>query len=91
MTDEQFTAIIDHNGVVGLNLYANFLGERADLDTAIAHLEHWLELGASGPSLWAAIWTAVPACRRITVFGSGPAVERLLQRNYSGRWCAPCF
>ena len=45
LTDEQFTAIIDHNGVVGLNLYANFLGERADLDTAIAHLEHWLELG----------------------------------------------
>lgn len=26
LTDEQFTAIIDHNGVVGLNLYANFLG-----------------------------------------------------------------
>ena len=47
LTDEQFTAIIDHNGVVGLNLYANFLGERADLDTAIAHLEHWLELGGA--------------------------------------------
>ena len=75
LTDEQFTAIIDHNGVVGLNLYANFLGERADLDTAIAHLEHWLELGASGPSLWAAIWTAVPACRRDHGYsGSGPAV-----------------
>lgn len=64
LTDEQFTAIIDHNGVVGLNLYANFLGERADLDTAIAHLEHCWSWGASGPSLWASIWTAVPACRR---------------------------
>ena len=47
LTDEQFTAIIDHNGVAGLNLYADFLGEAPDVDTMIAHLDHWLELGGA--------------------------------------------
>ena len=91
LTDEQFTAIIDHNGVVGLNLYANFLGEQADLDTAIAHLEHWLELGGDGPSLWAAIWTAVPACRRDHGIQD---LDRLCERSLEGdseRWRAPLF
>ena len=47
LTDEQFTAIIDHNGVAGLNLYADFLGGAPDVDTVIAHLDHWLELGGA--------------------------------------------
>ena len=45
LTDGQFTAIIDHGGVAGLNLYAEFIGGVRDLEAAIAHLEHWLELG----------------------------------------------
>ena len=47
LTDEQFTAIIEHNGVVGLNLYADFLGEAPGVDTVIAHLDHWMELGGA--------------------------------------------
>ena len=48
LTDEQFTAIIEHDGVAGLNLFSLFLGGKGDLETAAAHLEHWLELGGAG-------------------------------------------
>ncbi len=93
MTDEQFTAIIDHNGVVGLNLYANFLGERADLDTAIAHLEHWLELGGERT---VALGGDLDGCSSLP---EGSRVFRIWTGCGSGccsgitvrRWCAPCF
>ena len=85
LTDEQFTAIIDHNGVAGLNLYAEFLGENPDVDTVIAHLEHWLELGGArnvslggdldGCSCLPAGFTGVESWSLL--------YERLLQRNYS--------
>lgn len=45
LTDGQFTAIIEHGGVAGLNLFAEFVGGEADLEAAAAHLDHWLELG----------------------------------------------
>lgn len=45
LTDGQFTAIIEHSGVAGLNLYAEFVGGKADLEAIAAHLDHWLELG----------------------------------------------
>lgn len=48
LTDAQFTAIMKCNGVVGLNMYDGFLGPGADLDTLIAHLEHFLSLGGAG-------------------------------------------
>jgi membrane dipeptidase len=84
LTDEQFTAIIDHNGVVGLNLYANFLGERADLDTAIAHLEHWLELGGERT---VALGGDLDGCSSlpegITGIQDLDRLWELLQRNYS--------
>lgn len=85
LTDAQFTAIIDHNGVAGLNLYARFLGERADVDTVVAHLEHWLELGGEqnvclggdldGCSLLPEGIKGIQDLDRLW--------ERLLQRNYS--------
>lgn len=93
LTDEQFTAIIDHNGVVGLNLYANFLGSGPTWTPPSPTWSTGWSWGASGPSLWAAIWTAVPACRR------GSRVFRIWTGCGSGccsgitvrRWCAPCF
>ena len=45
LTDAQFTAIIEHNGVAGLNLFAEFVGGEADLEAIAAHLDRWLELG----------------------------------------------
>lgn len=42
LTDDQLRAIADSGGTVGLNLYAPFLGGRADFETIFRHLEHML-------------------------------------------------
>lgn len=44
LTDDQLRAVRDTDGVVGLNLYAPFLGENADFTTVLRHLEHILSL-----------------------------------------------
>lgn len=44
LTDDQLRAVRDTGGVVGLNLYAPFLGENADFSTVLRHLEHLLHL-----------------------------------------------
>ena len=85
LTDAQFTAIIDHNGVAGLNLYAQFLGERVDLDTVVSHLEHWLELGGERSI---ALGGDLDGCSQLPEGFRGVEDwerlwERLLQRNYS--------
>ena len=48
LTDEMFSAICRTGGVAGLNLYAGFLGQQPDLDTACDHVLHWLELDPEG-------------------------------------------
>lgn len=44
LTDDQLRAIGQCGGTVGLNLYADFLGEGPDFDTLRRHLDHMLEL-----------------------------------------------
>ena len=48
LTDDMFRAICQTGGVVGINLYPDFLGENATLDTAAAHILHFLELDPEG-------------------------------------------
>ena len=48
LTDEMFLAICRSGGVVGINLYKNFLGEDPDLDTVCDHILHFLKLDPSG-------------------------------------------
>ncbi len=48
ITDDMFRAIARSGGVVGINLYADFLGEGATLDTVCDHIFHFLELDPSG-------------------------------------------
>ena len=45
LTDDQFKAICQTGGVVGLNFYSHFVGEQPTIDMLIRHLEHFLELG----------------------------------------------
>ena len=48
LTDEQFTAIRNSDGIVGINLCAEHLGygaKRSAIDTVITHIEHYLSLG----------------------------------------------
>lgn len=43
LTDDQFHAIRDSGGVVGLNLYLDFVGENT-MEALVAHVEHFLAL-----------------------------------------------
>ncbi len=44
LTDDMFRAIRDSGGVVGINLYRDFVGDDS-MDTLVRHVEHFLDLG----------------------------------------------
>ena len=48
LTDDMFRAICRTDGIAGLNLYADFIGENATVDKACDHVLHFLELDPSG-------------------------------------------
>lgn len=84
LTDEQFTAIIEHHGVAGLNMHPPFLGEDPDLDTVVAHLEHFLALGGEKNVSLGGDWDGIAATPR-GLAGIGDMdrlYELLLRRNY---------
>ena len=85
LTDAQFTAIIEHHGVAGLNMFSDFLGEDPDVETVVAHLEHFLELGGGKNVARGGDWDGISKTPR--GFGGiqdmDRLFERLLQRNYT--------
>ncbi len=48
LTDDMFRAICQTGGVAGLNQYAAFISDKADLDAACDHVLHFLELDPAG-------------------------------------------
>lgn len=48
LTDDMFRAICGSGGVAGINLYTDFLGEKADLETVCAHILHFLTIDTEG-------------------------------------------
>ena len=84
LTDAQFTAIIEHQGVAGLNMFRDFLGDRPGLDTIIAHLEHFLALGGEKNVCIGGDWDGIPVPPDgiVGVWDMEKLYERLLQRNY---------
>ena len=44
LTDEQFRALRETGGFVGMNLYTDFIGGDGSLDAVVAHIEHFWEL-----------------------------------------------
>lgn len=48
LTDDMFCAIRDSGGVVGINQFADFLGQKPTLDTVCDHIFHFLELDPEG-------------------------------------------
>lgn len=84
LTDEQFTAIIEHRGVAGLNMYAEFLGRDPDVDTVIAHLEHFLSLGGAQNISLGGDWDGISKMPRgfTGIWDLDRLYERLLQKNY---------
>ena len=84
ITDEMFKAICKTGGVAGINLYADFLGDNATLDTVCDHVLHFLELDPTGKHI--ALGGDLDGCERLPEGFAGvqdyPALaERLLQRG----------
>lgn len=48
VTDDMFLALCRTGGLVGINLYADFLGDHADLNTVCDHIIHLLRLDPEG-------------------------------------------
>ena len=48
LTDEMFLALCQTGGLAGINLYTEFLGEKADIETVCNHICHFLELDPNG-------------------------------------------
>ena len=48
ITDDMFRAICQTGGVAGINLYTDFLGNNATLDTVCDHILHFLEMDTEG-------------------------------------------
>ena len=87
LTDEQITAIINCRGVIGLNLFVDFMGkEPTSVDTVIAHLEHMLDLGGADTVALGGDWDGanplVGGFRDISDWRI--LYEELLRRNYTG-------
>ncbi|MEQ2442148.1 dipeptidase [Pseudoflavonifractor sp. CLA-AP-H29] len=85
LTDGQFTAIIEHHGVAGLNMFADFLGADPDYDTVIAHLEHFLSLGGEKSVSIGGDWDGIARMPRgmSGIQDMAELYERLLRRNYA--------
>ena len=85
LTDAQFTAIINTNGVAGLNMYAGFLGEDPDFDTVVSHLEHFLALGGENNVSMGGDWDGITRMPRgmSGIQDMEKLYEHLLRRNYS--------
>lgn len=85
LTDAQFTAIISNHGVAGLNMCDEFLGPDPDLDTVVAHIEHWFGLGGEKNVSLGGDWDGIttPPGGISGIQDLDRLANRLLQLNYS--------
>ena len=51
LTDDMFRAICETGGVVGFNLFGEFIGEKPDMEMVCRHFLHFLELDPEGKHL----------------------------------------
>lgn len=65
LTDDMFLQICKSNGVAGINLYSEFLGENADVDTVCDHIFHFLSLDPDGKHI--ALGSDFDGCDRLPV------------------------
>lgn len=85
LTDEMFTALVKTGGVAGLNLYPLFLGEGADAETAVRHVEHFLTLGGEKSICLGTDFDGIETTPRdlTGVQDMGRLYEALLRRGHS--------
>lgn len=86
LTDEMFVAICKSEGVAGINLYADFLGDDPDLNTVCDHMLHFLTLDPTGKHI--ALGGDLDGCEKLPKGFSGvqdypKLAECLLNRGVS--------
>ncbi len=69
LTDDMFLQICKNQGVVGINLYSDFLGNNPDMDTVCDHILHFLELDPSGKHI--SLGSDFDGCERLPAGISG--------------------
>lgn len=84
LTDEMFVAICKSEGVVGINLYSDFLGADPDLNTVCDHILHFLRLDSTGKHI--ALGGDLDGCEKLPKDFNGiqdypKLAERLLSRG----------
>ena len=94
LTDDMFLKICETGGVAGINLYADFLGENATLDTVCAHILHFLELDPTGKHI--ALGGDLDGCDQLPTGFEGvqdyPALaERLLAHGIDSAMVSDIF
>lgn len=76
LTDGQITAIIENQGVIGLNFFQDFVGGSLDLDAVRAHLDHILDLGGADCAALGGDWDG---CDTIEVLPRVDCLDRLYE------------
>ncbi len=83
LTNEQITAIIGNQGVIGLNFYEGFVGGSRDLDMVRAHLDCILELGGARNVALGGDWDGCDLIADLPAIDSLPRLyEYLLLHGY---------
>lgn len=85
LTDDQICALAKNGGFAGLNVYTAFVGEKADMDELVAHVEHFWEIGGENIVGLGGDWDG---CDSLAGGLTGvqdleKLYEALLRRNYS--------
>ena len=84
LTDEQITAIINNQGIIGLNFYRDFIGYGEDFDTVRTHLDHILSLGGEKQVALGGDWDGCDTIDALpTILQLADLYEYLLTRNYA--------
>lgn len=84
LSDDMFRAICDTNGVAGINLYSDFLGEDATIDTVCDHVFHFMELDPAGKHI--ALGGDLDGCEKLPCGVEGiqnymDIAQRLIERG----------
>lgn len=86
LTDEMFRAICQTGGVVGINLYADFLGDCPTVDTVCDHIFHFMEMDSAARHI--ALGGDLDGCDKLPAGFTGVQdynllAERLTERGLS--------
>ena len=83
LTDEMYLALCQTGGLTGINMYTEFLGEKANIETVCDHICHFLELDPTGRHI--ALGGDLDGCESIPEGMGGiddyPAIAIALQKR----------